>query len=234
MSHNNPHSTSIDASIGNYYYRRTIDLSSIPYVIALLPAFHHSLPNKLHKGKSGASTSRGSAMRCTWRVSWSAIRSTRLQVHHSHQAYLVVGSKGSCHVPTPATLHCCLHRVAHQLYPVFSLAKTRSLLSSHAAPPGLSIEKGQGRPRTHVLFFACAVCLLVFHSCPRLSCLPAFLRTLTHLLISCHLHCFSPSTIEQTLRLPSHDHRVDCPRLAMPQLPPSTRPQHQTPKPCVR
>jgi hypothetical protein len=26
----------------------------------------------------------------------------------SHQAYLVVGNKGSCHAPTPAALHCCL------------------------------------------------------------------------------------------------------------------------------
>jgi hypothetical protein len=141
----------------------------------------------------------------------------------------VVGNKGSCHVPTPAALHCCLRRVAHQLYGIPSPAKTTCLVTCCLA--GFIDRERTGS--THVLFFACAcAALLVFHSWPRPSCLPAQLPTLTHLLISCHIP--SSSTIEQTLRLPSHDHCVDCPRPAMPQLPPSTRPEHQTPKPCVR
>lgn len=186
------------------------------------------MPNKLHAGKSGASTFSRLCDACTWRVSCSAIRSTRLQVHHPHQAQLVVGNKGSCHLPTPAALHCCLQRLAQQSWSVFLPAKTTSLVT--CCPAGFIDRERTGS--THVL-----LCLCCSVSVPLLyrlafACLPAFLLTLTHLLISCHLHS-SPIT-EQTLRLPSHDHRVDCPRPAMPQLPPSTRPEHQTPKPCVR
>jgi hypothetical protein len=225
MFHKNSCDASIDTSIDNYYYR-SIRLE----VDAICHTTLTRMPNKLHTGESGTSTFSRLCDACTWRVSWSAIRSTRRVVHHSHQAQLVVGNKGSCHVPTPAALHCCLRRVAHQLCRVFSPAKTTCLVT--CCPAGFIDRERTGS--THVLFFACAcAALLVFHSCPRPSCLPAQLLTLTHLLISCHLPS-SSSTIEQTLRLPSHDHRVDCPRPAMPQLPPSTRPEHQTPKPCVR
>src|ERR1700712_3678468 len=57
----------------------------------------------------------------------------------------VVGNKGSCHLPTPAALHYCLRRVAHQLCRVFSPAKTTCLVT--CCPAGFidTVEKGQGR-----------------------------------------------------------------------------------------
>jgi len=78
-------------------------------------------------------------------------------------------------------------------------SKDQIMSPSHAAPPCCFIDSWTGS--THVLFFHCLCCSV---SVPLLSttdsCLPAFLLTLTHLLLlSCHLH--SSSTIEQTLRL---------------------------------
>jgi hypothetical protein len=106
----------------------------------------------------------------------------------------------------------------------FPLTGNARCLVTCCPAAGLSIEKGQGR-RTCCSFLCC---LLVFHSWSR----PPFFS-----LLLIYLSCVTftpPRTIEQTLRLPSHDHRLNCLCPAMPQLPPSTRPQHQTPKPCLR
>jgi hypothetical protein len=182
------------------------------------------LPNKLHTSKSGASTLSRLCDACTWRVSCTAIRST---VHHSHT--LSSGIASGWEQRFMPCSHSCRSSLllATNRAPImcFLLTGNARCLVTCCPAAGLSIEKGQGR-RT-----CCSLlcCLLVFHSWsgrpPFFSLLLIYLSRVTFI---------PPRTIEQTLRLPSHDHRLNCPRPAMPQLPPSTRPQHQTPKPCLR
>jgi hypothetical protein len=146
------------------------------------------MPNKLHAGKSGASTFSRLCDACTWRVSCSAIRSTRLQVHHPHQAQLVVGNKGSCHLPTPAALHCCLQRLAHQLCRVFAPAKTTSLVT--CCPAGFIDRERTGS--THVLL--CLCCSVSVPLLYRLACLPARLSS----------HSYSSTDFVSPSILPNH------------------------------
>jgi hypothetical protein len=211
----------ISASINNYYYRRiiNINLNSTPYVI---PYFATVCRTNSTRPNLEPPLCRGSAM---------LARGASLALPFARPYITLTLSPGIASGWEQRFMPCSHSRrssllLATNRAPIicFPLTGNARCLVTCCPAAGLSIEKGQGR-RTCCSFLCC---LLVFHSWSR----PPFFS-----LLLIYLSCVTftpPRTIEQTLRLPSHDHRLNCPRPAMPQLPPSTRPQHQTPKPCLR